>query len=246
MARSAAPCGLLKRAMGQARCYSRERRCRSARVLNRSASGADATASEDHLHRRRDSAPPDGAGCGPAAAGRAARPGLHARKGLRASRQPLNARARELQLVRRAQDLFPGRLVHGDAVAAAPLAYLALRLSCNAHAIEARRRPTLSQPIEEQARFAVEGSRGTKLPSVEQDGEHAVQHALLARLVVMPRAATGKRATEQLARDCHAVALVLAKGEHCAERRNHRIARIISRRALRIDQASGRDLLALV
>src|SRR5438094_7581519 len=184
--------------------------------------------------------------CRLACARRATRCGPAEPLALFASRERLDSRARELKLIGRTHDLVPGRFVHRDAVAATPLAHFALGLARDAHSIEARSGPALSQPVEEQTSLALERRRRTELPGVKHDGEHAVQYALLARLLVMPRPAAGKRATEQLGRDRHAVALVLTESEHRAERRHHRIAGIGGRIAFRVDQASRRHFLALV
>src|SRR3954462_13017142 len=84
-------------------------------------------------------------------------------------RNRLDAAARQLDLVRGALDLFPGGVVDGHAVAAARRAHLALGLARQAHAVEAQGGPRLAQPIEEQARLALEGLCRAELLHVEHD-----------------------------------------------------------------------------
>src|SRR4051812_27084694 len=117
--------------------------------------------------------------------------------GLALLRKRLDALARNLDLLRRALDLFPGGVVDRDAVAAARRAHLALRLAREAHAVEPRRGASLAQPVEEQARLALERLGGAELVGVDEDGEHAVQDALLLALFVVPRASARERAAEQ-------------------------------------------------
>ena len=112
--------------------------------------------------------------------------------------------------------------------------------------IEAGRGTRFAQPVEEKPRLALEHRRCAQALRVQNDRQHAVHDALLVRFVVVPRATTGQRAAEQLAGERHAIALVLAEGEHGAERWHHGIARILRRIALGIDQTTERHLVALV
>src|SRR3989441_11572763 len=103
-----------------------------------------------------------------------------------------------------------------------------------------------AQPIEEQPRFALEGESGAEARRIDDDRQHAVQPALLLAFFIVPGAAAAQRATEQLARHGHAVALVLAERQHGAERRHDRVTRIVRWISLIVDQAPWRHLLALV
>src|SRR5467141_3835114 len=143
----------------------------------------------------------------------------------------------ELQLDAGGLDFLPGVPVHRDAILFALAPHLALGIAGDAHLVESGRRPALVQPLEEQPRFALEGGSGAEARGIDDDRQHAVQHALLLAFFIVPGAAAAQRATEQLAGQGHAVALVLAERQHGAERRHDRITRIVGRVALIVDQA---------
>src|SRR5688572_1630926 len=152
-----------------------------------------------------------------------------------ASSEFFDSRAVEAELRPRGKDLFPGIVVDRNAVALALRARFALRLAGDAHLVGARRGPALAQPVEELARLAAERVCRAESHRIDQHRQHAVQHALLLALVVVPRAAAGQRAAEELASHRQAVALVAAEREDRTERRNHRVARVIGRTALIVD-----------
>src|SRR5262245_39183706 len=88
----------------------------------------------------------------------------------------------QLELGGRREDLLPGLVVHRNSLALALGAVLALRLTGDAHVVVAGRDARGAQPGEEALRIL--GERGLRAEPcrVEDDRQHAVQHAAL-RLV---------------------------------------------------------------
>ncbi len=181
-----------------------------------------------------------------------ARPGAQMRerderRGARsAARQGLDRRGGEPELAARGEDFLPRRRVDRHAFALTPLARLALGLARDAHPVESRRGRRFAQPVEKQLRLAREGIRRPEALRVDEDRQHAVDDAAPHAFLVVPGAARSQRAAEQLAGDRHAVALVAAEGEHRAVRRQHRVARILGRPAVIVDQPAEGHLVAFV
>ena len=109
---------------------------------------------------------------------------------LRPSSDRIDPLRRDAELCGRGADLSPGFRVHGDAFAFPLGARLALRLAGDAHAVEPRRRGRFADPVEIVARLTRERiSRVPSFAAIDHDREHAVQHAALGALRIVPGAA---------------------------------------------------------
>src|SRR5450759_2485435 len=151
----------------------------------------------------------------------------------------------DLQSSRSREDLVPGVRVHRNTLGEAFCTPLALRFARQAHLVETRTRWRRANPVEESARLALERRHIGDRLRIEDDGEHAVQHALFARGRPAGKPG-GERAAEQLACNGHPVALVLAERKDRTQRFDHRISRIVAVLALVVDDASERKLVTFV
>src|SRR4051794_29532220 len=161
---------------------------------------------------------------------------LRRRWALRRSSERIDPLRGEAELCGRGADLPPGFVIHRDAIAFAQRARFAFRLACDAHSIEAGRRRRFADPVEVLARLALERVPRAQLRRIDHNREHAVQHATLGALRVVPGAACRERPAQQLAGHREAVALVPAEGLHGAKGLYDAPAWIVGGIALAIEQ----------
>src|SRR5664280_3492728 len=162
------------------------------------------------------------------------------------ARDCLDLAASEADLDSGRDDLTPCDGVDRHAVLEAGSPHLSLGLAGRPEAVGTRRRWRRRRPGDERFHFPREVGGGAKPGWVDQDREHAVEHAPAPVGDRAGRLAAGQRAAEQLADEGQAGALVLAERQDRAGRLDHRKARLGGRVAVVVDDRSGRELLALV